>query len=54
MANHLLLFKNNDDAIEDHHVEMDLTGAEVMYELTNLSDRDFNSELQNVMKSCGL
>ncbi len=54
MANHLLLFKNNDDAIEDHYVEMDLTGAEVMYELTNLSDRDFDSELQNVMKSCGL
>ncbi|OLQ74901.1 histidine kinase [Photobacterium proteolyticum] len=53
MANHLLMFKSNDDAIDEHHVELDLAGAEVMYELTNLPDAEFNSQIRNVIKNSG-
>ncbi|MGF1757303.1 HDOD domain-containing protein [Photobacterium sagamiensis] len=54
MANHLLMFKNNDEAINEHHVELDLAGAEVMYELTNMPDADFESQIRNVMKDSGM
>ena len=54
MANHLLMFKNNDDAIEDHHVEFDLAGAEVLYDLTNMPDAEFNFQLRNIIKDSGL
>ncbi|MGF1686112.1 HDOD domain-containing protein [Photobacterium japonica] len=54
MANHLLLFKTNDDAIDDHHVEMDLADAEVMYELTNLSNAEFAHRLKIVMQNSGM
>ncbi|MCW8330801.1 HDOD domain-containing protein [Photobacterium sp. SDRW27] len=53
MANHLLLFKSNDEAIDEHHVELDLAGAEVMYELTNLPEAEFNSQIRNVIKDSG-
>jgi len=53
MANHLLLFKSNDEAIDDHHVELDLAGAEVMYELTNMPEAEFNSQLRDVIKDSG-
>ncbi len=53
MAHYLLLFKNNDDAIDEHHVEMDLAAAEVIYELTNLPDPDFNHRLKTVFKNSG-
>ncbi|PSW01136.1 HDOD domain-containing protein [Photobacterium lipolyticum] len=54
MANHLLMFKDNDEAINEHHVELDLAGAEVMYELTNMPDADFESQIRNVMKDSGM
>ena len=53
MANHLLLFKSNDEAIEEHEVELDLAGAEVMYELTNMPDAEFNFQLSNIIKDSG-
>ena len=54
MANHLLLFRTNDDAIEEHHVELDLAGAEVMYELSNLSDAEFVQRLKEMIKNSGM
>ncbi|KLV08970.1 histidine kinase [Photobacterium aquae] len=51
MAHHLLMYKNNDEAIEEHHVEMDLAAAEVMYDLTNLPDDVFNQHLKAVFKT---
>ncbi|MCD9493334.1 HDOD domain-containing protein [Photobacterium carnosum] len=54
MAHHLLLFKANDAAINEHEVELDLTGAEIMYELTNLSDLEFEEQLKQITHSCGL
>ncbi|MCQ1060645.1 HDOD domain-containing protein [Photobacterium sp. ZSDE20] len=54
MAHHLLMFKSNDDAIDEHHVELDLAGAEVMYELTNLPAKEFNLRLKMVISNSGL
>lgn len=51
MANHLLLFRNDDDAIDDHHVEFDVTGAEVLYELSNLSDDEFQSKINRIVRA---
>lgn len=53
MANHLLLFKSNDETIEEHHVELDLAGAEVMYELTNMPEAEFSCQLKSVIKDSG-
>ncbi|MCG3863110.1 MULTISPECIES: HDOD domain-containing protein [unclassified Photobacterium] len=53
MAHHLLLFKNNDDAIDENDVELDLVGAEVMYELTNLPTHEFNQRVKNVVRESG-
>ena len=54
MAHHLLLFKTNDAAISEHEIELDLTGAEVMYELTNMSELEFNDQLKQITHSCGI
>ncbi|WP_330959146.1 HDOD domain-containing protein [Photobacterium sp. 53610] len=53
MANHLLLFKEDDDDIDDHEVELDLAGAEVMYTLTNLPDDEFDRQINHVLLSSG-
>jgi HD-like signal output (HDOD) protein len=54
IANHLLLFRYNDIAIEDHEVEIDATGAEVLFQLSNLSDSDFNTQIKDVINSAGM
>lgn len=53
MANHLLLFRNQDDAIEEHHVELNLVGAEALYDLSQLSDGEFRTRLNDVINSTG-
>ncbi|MEI8609026.1 HDOD domain-containing protein [Enterovibrio sp. Hal110] len=53
MANHLLLFRANDDAIDDHNVEITLAGAEALYELSNLNDADFRLQLNGIINNCG-
>ncbi|MEZ9564377.1 HDOD domain-containing protein [Vibrio artabrorum] len=53
IANHLLLFRNNDENIDDHEVELNVTGAEVLYQLSNLSEHDFNSKLNDVISASG-
>ncbi|PMH46657.1 histidine kinase [Vibrio sp. 10N.286.49.B3] len=54
IANHLLMFRNNDDGIDDHEVEINVTGAEVLYSLTNLSDMEFNTQINDIIKVSGL
>ncbi|ARR49667.1 HDOD domain-containing protein [Photobacterium damselae subsp. damselae] len=54
MANHLLLMKNNDDAIHDHYIELDLLGAEVMYELSQLELSELNKQIHDIIKRCGI
>ncbi|MCK6261891.1 HDOD domain-containing protein [Vibrio sp. ZSDE26] len=54
IANHILLFRRQDDAIEDHFVEFDTTGADVLFKLSNLSEFDFNSQISAVINASGL
>ena len=54
IANHILLFRRQDDAIDDHFVEFDATGADVLYKLSNLSENDFNMQINEVISASGL
>jgi HD-like signal output (HDOD) protein len=54
IANHLLMFRRNDDAIDDHHVEINAAGAEALFTLSNLSDADFNNQISDVIQASGL
>ncbi|ELA8063331.1 HDOD domain-containing protein [Vibrio parahaemolyticus] len=54
IANHLLMFRNQDERIDEHEVEFNLTGAEVLYDLSNMSDTDFRSEINAVLSASGL
>ncbi|EOD77568.1 putative signal transduction protein [Grimontia indica] len=53
MANHLLMFRAKDEDIDEHEVEITLAGAEALYELSNLNERDFRSQLNNIIDNCG-
>ncbi|ODP99850.1 HDOD domain-containing protein [Salinivibrio sp. DV] len=54
MANHLLMFRNHDDAIDDHDVELTAPGAEALYELSNLNELDFTRELDAVIEASSI
>ncbi|EJG1656217.1 HDOD domain-containing protein [Vibrio parahaemolyticus] len=54
IANHLLMFRNQDECIDEHEVEFNLTGAEVLYDLSNMSDTDFQNEINAVLSASGL
>ncbi|WP_102505168.1 HDOD domain-containing protein [Salinivibrio kushneri] len=54
MANHLLMFRNQDDAIEDHEVEITAPGAEALYELSSLDDKEFSRQLHQVMDASSI
>ncbi|OOX42958.1 histidine kinase [Vibrio parahaemolyticus] len=54
IANHLLMFHNQDERIDEHEVEFNLTGAEVLYDLSNMSDTDFQNEINAVLSASGL
>lgn len=53
ISNHLLMFRKQDDAIDDHEVEINTTGAEVLFNLSNLSEMEFNSKLRAVINASG-
>lgn len=53
IAHHLLLYRKQDDAYDDHDVEINATGAEVLYELSNLSEPDFKDKLSAVINASG-
>ncbi len=54
IANHVLLYRRQDEAFEDHEVEIDADGAEVLYELSNMSDENFNRSISDIISSSGL
>lgn len=54
MANHLLMFRNQDSDIDDHEIELDLHSAEVMYELTNLAPSQFDDITKEALHNSGL
>ncbi|WP_428774223.1 HDOD domain-containing protein [Vibrio sp.] len=54
IAHHLLMFRRHDSEIDEHFVELNLAGADVLYKLTNLSDSDFQIQLDEVITASGL
>ncbi|EKO3563423.1 HDOD domain-containing protein [Vibrio fluvialis] len=53
IAHHLLMFRKQDDAIEEHDVEINAAGAEVLYNLSNLSDVEFKTQISAVINASG-
>ncbi|EPI8560104.1 HDOD domain-containing protein [Vibrio fluvialis] len=53
IAHHLLMFRKQDDALEEHDVEINAAGAEVLYNLSNLSDVEFKTQLSAVINASG-
>ncbi|OLQ88264.1 histidine kinase [Vibrio panuliri] len=54
IANHILMFRRKDESIDEHVVEVDVTGADILYKLTNLSDSDFHTKIQELITASGL
>lgn len=54
IANHILLFRRQDEAIDDHSVKFDVTGADILYKLSNLSDIEFNAQVDELISASGL
>ncbi|MDG3087959.1 HDOD domain-containing protein [Vibrio hannami] len=54
MANHLLMFRRKDEDIDEHQVEINTTGAEALYEISNLSETEFRSRVSDVIQASGL
>ncbi|MCA0936057.1 HDOD domain-containing protein [Vibrio alginolyticus] len=54
IANHLLMFRNQDERIDEHEVEFNVVGAEVLYDLSNMSDADFRNEMSVVLSASGM
>ncbi|MGL6258882.1 HDOD domain-containing protein [Vibrio sp. WXL103] len=54
IANHILLYRRQDEALDSHFVEIDANGAEVLYNLSNLSESDFREKLVDVLQASGL
>lgn len=53
IANHLLMFRSQDERIEEHEVEFNLDGAEVLFELSNLPEEKFQEMTHQVLSSSG-
>ena len=54
IANHILMFRRKDKNIDEHTVEVDITGADILYNLTNLSDIEFRNKIQELIRASGL
>ncbi|WED23001.1 HDOD domain-containing protein [Vibrio sp. JC009] len=54
IANHLLMFRRNDEAIDDHHVEINAVGAEALYELSNMEEPIFKAKVSDIIQASGL
>lgn len=54
IANHILMFRRQDEHISEHTVEFDVTGADILYKLSNLSDIEFNTQIDELISASGL
>ncbi|KJY84795.1 histidine kinase [Vibrio galatheae] len=54
IANHILMFRRQDEKISEHTVEFDVTGADILYKLSNLSDIEFNTQIDELISASGL
>jgi HD-like signal output (HDOD) protein len=53
IAYHLLLFRNQDEELDQHEVSINTAGAEVLYELSTLSDIEFDIAIRDVLNNTG-
>lgn len=51
IASYLLLYREQRKPLEEHDMEINADGAEVVYDLCNLSDQDFKTQLREVIHS---
>lgn len=54
IANHVLLYRRQDESIDEHQVEIDVTGADILYKLSNLSDIEFHKQINELISASGL
>jgi HD-like signal output (HDOD) protein len=54
IANHVLMFRKQDEKLDEHQVEFDVNGADILYKLSNLSDSEFNQQVDDLISASGL
>lgn len=54
IANHILMFRRKDDRLDEHEIEIDVTGADILYKLTNLGDSEFRLKINELICASGL
>ncbi|CAH0526049.1 HDOD domain-containing protein [Vibrio hippocampi] len=55
IAHYILLFRKQDQqALEQHEVEINVDGAQVMYQLTSMDDDEFQLQLKEILRSSGM
>ncbi|WP_237363547.1 HDOD domain-containing protein [Vibrio marisflavi] len=54
ISSHLLMFRNHEEEQDDHFVEVDVMGADILYKLSNLSDIEFKSQMDQIISASGL
>lgn len=54
IANHILMFRRQDENLDEHFVELDVTGADILYTLCNLSGNEFRLKIDDVISASGL
>lgn len=54
ISSHLLMFRNHDEEQDDHFVEVDVMGADILYKLSNLSDVEFKTQMDQIISASGL
>lgn len=54
IANHILMYRRQDERIDEHSVEIDVEGADILYKLTNLSDIEFDTQINDLISASGL
>lgn len=54
IANHILMFRRQDENLDEHSVEIDVTGADILYKLSNLSDSEFSTQIDELISASGL
>ncbi|MEZ8293456.1 HDOD domain-containing protein [Vibrio splendidus] len=53
IAHHLLMFRHQDARIDEHEVEINVHGAEVLYTLSNLTKHTYKKRENEIIKTCG-
>lgn len=54
IANHILMFRRRDERLAEHEIGIDVTGADILYKLTNLGDSEFHIKINELISASGL